>query len=104
MNSSLEVEVSTAQWSLWIIPTVSTAYLGCLVGLGLRHRHNLEPVHILELNTLLDITIVTICSALQNLDFYLQVNLYCIIMHAIKQFAKLSFFADCLCESPPEAL
>ena len=94
MNSSLEGEVSSAKWSLWISPIVGTAYLGCLVCLGLRHRHNIEPVHILELNTLLDITVVTITTALQNLDYFLQADLYCIIIHALKRWAKFSFFAD----------
>ena len=95
MNSSLEVEVTTAtKWSLWTDPVLITAYLGCLVSLGLRHRHNIEAVHILELNTLLDITVAVIFKGLQNFDFYIQADLYCIIIHAVKQWAKFSFFAD----------
>ena len=94
MNSTIEVESTGAKWSYWTDPTLITAYLGCLVGLGLRHRHNIEAVHILELNTLLDITVVTVCKGLQNFDFYLQADLYCIIIHALKHWAKFSFYAD----------
>ena len=82
------------KWSLWIDPILITAYLGSLVGLGLRHRHKIEPVHTLELNTLLDITLVVICKGLQNFDFYLQADLYCILIHAVKHWAKFSFYAD----------
>ena len=79
------------KWSFWADPVLITAYVVCLGGLGLRHRHNIEAVHILELNTLLDITVSVICKGLQNFDFYLQADLYCIIIHAAKHWAKFSF-------------
>ena len=94
MKSSLEVGVTTTKWSLWTDSVLITAYLGCLVGLGLKHRHNIEVVHILELNTLLDTTVVFICKGLQNFDFNIRADLYCIIIHAVKHWAKFSFFAD----------
>ena len=96
MNSSIEVEVTAARWRWTYLsdPLLITAYVVCLVGLGLRHRHNIKAVHILELNTMLDITVVIICKGLQNFDFYLQADMYCIIIHAIKQWAKFSFYAD----------
>lgn len=98
MNSSLEVEVSTAPlwpWH-WVGPiVVTTAYLGCLVGMGFRHRHNIEAVHIIELNALLDFIIATVCVTLQNLVYYLQDDLYCIIIHSIQRWAKFSFDVDC---------
>ena len=96
MNSSVEVEVQvqTAKWSYWTDPLLITAYVTSLYCLGRKHRHNIEAVRILELNTLLDITIVVICKGLQNFDFYLQADLYCIIVHAIKHWAKFSFYSD----------
>ena len=98
MNSSLEAEVSTAAWSVWTVVgplVVAVAYLGCLGGLAFRHRHNIEAVHILEFNAMLDIIMATICVALEKLDYYLQDDLFCIIIHAIQRWAKFSFFADC---------
>ena len=96
MNSSHEVEdqVEAGKWSYWVDPLLFTAYVTSLYYLGSKHRYNIEAVHILELNTLLDITIVVICKGLQNFDFYLQADLYCIIIHAIKHWAKFSFYSD----------
>ena len=98
MNSSLAAIEVTAKWSLWMDPVLITAYLGFLVGLSLRHRHNIEAVHILELNTLLDITVFTIFKGLQNFDSFLlniiEGDSFCIFIHAVKQWAKFSFFAD----------
>ena len=90
----MEVEVTAAQWSYLTDPLLITGYVVSLVWLGLWHRHNIEAVHILELNTLLDITLVIVCKGLQNFDFYLQADLYCIIIHAVKHWAKFSFYAD----------
>ena len=96
MNLSIEVEITAAKWrwSYLSDPLLITVYGLCLVVLGLRHRNNIKAVHILELNTLLDLTVGVICHGLQNFDFYLQGDLYCIIIHTIKQWAKFSFYAD----------
>ena len=79
-------------------PVLITGYLGCLVGLSLRHRHNIEAAHILELNILLDMTISLILNGLQNFDsFFFEIiegDSFCILIHAVTHWAKFSFFAD----------
>ena len=47
-------------------PTLNSLYTYFIVKLCLKHKHHLEPVHIVEINTLIDMLTGMLCKVISS--------------------------------------
>ena len=91
---------------------MASLYGGVAVQVYRKHRHDLEPIHIFELNTLVNISVFCVikavkqliifqltssvlCSIIQWLTFYSKINIYAgIIMSQVDRFLALNLHAE----------
>ena len=97
LNISCESDF-TYQWNWSYItdPVIILALVSSLCWLFSRYKHNLEPVHLLELNTLLDLNIQMFVKGFDNFDhlFLNDKETICVGVHIVKLWARQSFLLD----------
>ena len=66
-----------------------------IIKLFKKYWHKLEPVHVFELNTLLDMAIILIFNFLNQLDVFLAgESAYCNVINFLIYWSEIAFFAD----------
>ena len=96
---------------------MATLYSGIAVKVYRKNRNDLEPLHIFELNTLVNfslfcliraikqlvITSSVLCSIIQWLTFYSKLNIYAgIVMSQVDRFLALHLHAEYKARVTPE--
>ena len=94
---------------------MASLYGGVAVQVYRRHRHDLEPLHIFELNTLANISVFCLiravkqltgsvaCSSIQWFTFYSRINIYAgIAMSQVDRFLALHLHAEYRARVTPE--
>ena len=123
--SGSELVQDVSDWRLFPTPLILILALASLSGgvavqVYRKHRHVLEPLHIFELNTLVNISVVLliraikplvifqltiplICSIIQWLTFYCRINIYTgIIMSQVDRFLALHLHTQYKARVTPE--
>ena len=65
-HSDMVIQSEETRWSLLVDPTLNSLYTYFIVKLCLKHKHHLEPVHIVEINTLIDMLTGMLCKVISS--------------------------------------
>ena len=83
-------------YNLSISPPIAVIFVYFIVKLFKKYWHKLEPVHVFELNTLVDMAIILIVHFFNQLDVFLpeESAAYCAPLNFLVNWSEISFFAD----------
>ena len=72
-----------------------TLYVYVIVKLFIKHKHNLEPLHIYELSILSDFVVIFTTVVLQKIEWKFQSWApYCVLVNCVRTAVRLSVNAD----------
>ena len=81
--------------SLIVSPPTAVIFVFFIVTLFKKYWHKLEPVHVFELNTLVDMAIILIVHFFNQLDVFLpEQSAFCALFNFLVNWSVISFFAD----------
>ena len=88
-------QITVFRPSYIIDPVLISLYLCCLYRLIKKYWHTMEPVHIFEINSVLDLTIIVILRAVNNVETMIPPDSYiCILRQYVEMVSRWSLMAD----------
>ena len=94
-NVTTEGQTTTFRPSYIIDPLLISLYLYNLSMLIKKYWHTLEPVHIFEINSVLDLTIIVALRAVNNIEKMIAPDSWvCILRHYVEIVSRWSLMAD----------